>query len=110
MGEIPILVFDEIDQGIGGQTAFWVGDKLRKIATGRQVISITHLPQIACFAHHHLKVEKQGDEESTWVEVFSLSPSQRVKELARMMGDEGRDNSALQYAETLMKRARNADT
>jgi len=110
VGEIPILVFDEIDQGIGGQTAFWVGDKLRKIATGRQVISITHLPQIACFAHHHLKVEKQGDEESTWVEVFSLSPSQRVKELARMMGDEGRDNSALQYAETLMKRARNADT
>ena len=108
--EIPILVFDEIDQGVGGQTAFWVGDKLRKIAIGHQVISITHLPQIACFAHHHLKVEKRGDEESTWVEVFSLSAEERVKELARMMGDEGRDDSALQYAETLMKRAQNANT
>ena len=59
VGEIPILVFDEIDQGIGGQTAFWGwGDKLRKIATGRQVTSITHLPQIACFAHHHLQSGK----------------------------------------------------
>ncbi|HXL01626.1 MAG TPA: hypothetical protein PK016_00680 [Candidatus Atribacteria bacterium] len=107
---IPILVFDEIDQGVGGQTAFWVGDKLRRIATGHQVISITHLPQIACFAHHHLKVEKRGDEESTWVEVSSLSEEERIKELARMMGDGGQDNSALQYAETLMKRAQNANT
>ncbi len=51
-------------------------------------------------------MEKRGDEESTWVEVFSLSAEERVKELARMMGDEGRDDSALQYAEALMKRAR----
>lgn len=110
VGEIPILVFDEIDQGVGGQTAFRVGDKLRKIATHHQVISITHLPQIACFAHHHLKVEKQGDEKSTWVEVFPLSGEERIQELARMMGDEGRDTSALHYAENLMKRAQNANT
>ncbi len=108
--EIPILVFDEIDQGVGGQTAFRVGNKLRKIATAHQVISITHLPQIACFAHHHLKVEKRGDEKSTWVEVFSLSGEERVQELARMMGDEGRDSSALHYAKNLMKRAQNANT
>ena len=55
-------------------------------------------------------MEKRGDEESTWVEVFSLSAEERVKELARMMGDEGWDDSALQYAETLMKRAQNANT
>jgi DNA repair protein RecN (Recombination protein N) len=84
-GEIPILVFDEIDQGVGGQTAFRVGNKLRKIAAHHQIISITHLPQIACFAHHHLKVEKRGDEKSTWVEVFPLSGEERYQELARMM-------------------------
>ena len=55
-------------------------------------------------------MEKQGDEESTWVEVFSLLLRKELKNWPRMMGDEGRDNSALQYAETLMKRARNADT
>ncbi|MGQ9747138.1 MAG: DNA repair protein RecN, partial [Candidatus Caldatribacteriaceae bacterium] len=66
---VPTLVFDEIDQGIGGRTALWVGSKLRKLARGHQIICITHLPQIAAFAHHHLRVEKMDNSQKTWTQV-----------------------------------------
>lgn len=108
---VPTLVFDEIDQGIGGKTALWVGNKLRKLARDHQIICITHLPQIAAFAHHHLKVEKMDDSQKTWTQVSYLqSRKERVWEIARMMGDEGKSGSALEYAELLMERIHDEDS
>lgn len=102
---VPTLVFDEIDQGVGGRTALWVGKKLRNLAREHQVICITHLPQIAVFAHHHLKVEKLDDSTRTWAQVSYLKDRpERLQEIARMMGDEGKNTSALEYAELLMNR------
>lgn len=104
----PVLVFDEIDQGIGGVTALGIGDKLRKLSREHQVICITHLPQIASFADHHLKVEKFYDEEKAWAEVTPLTSwNERIQEIARMMGDEEKQAPTLEYAEILMRRAQN---
>ncbi|MEN3185577.1 MAG: DNA repair protein RecN [Atribacterota bacterium] len=111
LSSVPTLIFDEIDQGIGGKTALWVGDKLRKLARNHQVICVTHLPQIAAFAHHHLKVEKFDDSVKTWTQVSYLrGKEERVKEIARMMGDEGKEISALTYAELLVERAHNENS
>lgn len=103
---VGTIIFDEIDQGIGGKTAFWVGERLKRLSREQQVVCITHLPQIACFADHHLRVDKRFEEEHTWAEVFSLSEkAERVEELARMLGDEERQTPALQYAEKLIHTA-----
>mgnify|MGYP001082183332 CR=1 FL=1 len=111
LSSVPTLIFDEIDQGIGGRTALWVGSKLRKLARDHQVICITHLPQIAAFAHHHLKVEKLDDSVKTWTQVSYLREKQeRIREIARMMGDEGKNTSALEYAALLMERVQNEDS
>ena len=111
LSSVPTLIFDEIDQGIGGRTALWVGSKLRKLARDHQVICITHLPQIAAFAHHHLKVEKLDDSVKTWTQVSYLREKQeRIREIARMMGDEGKNASALEYAALLMERVQNEDS
>jgi DNA repair protein RecN (Recombination protein N) len=111
LSSVPTLIFDEIDQGIGGRTALWVGSKLRKLAQDHQVICITHLPQIAAFAHHHLKVEKLDDSVKTWTQVSYLREKQeRIREIARMMGDEGKNASALEYAALLMERVQNEDS
>ncbi len=102
----PVLVFDEIDQGIGGVTAFGVGDKLKKLSKTHQVVCITHLPQIASFADHHLKVEKFYSSDRAWVEVTPLpSREARLEEIARMIGDANKGTSSLEYAEILMRRA-----
>jgi DNA repair protein RecN (Recombination protein N) len=81
------LVFDEVDAGIGGQTARAVGEQLRELATGRQVICITHLPQIASLADRHFRVEKvPGDPTHTTIE--ALAEDERNDELRRMLGGE----------------------
>jgi len=106
MKNLPVMIFDEIDQGVGGKTAFWIGEKLRTIASGRQIICVTHLPQIACFASQHLKVEKYSNDTNTWAEVSVLDEKDnRLQELARMMGGEDSTVPALQFAEILMNRA-----
>jgi DNA repair protein RecN (Recombination protein N) len=106
MKNLPVMIFDEIDQGVGGKTAFWIGEKLRTIASGRQIICVTHLPQIACFASQHLKVEKYSNDTNTWAEVLVLDEKDdRLQELAHMMGGEDSTVPALQFAEILMNRA-----
>ncbi|MGC8777163.1 MAG: DNA repair protein RecN [Candidatus Caldatribacteriaceae bacterium] len=108
LSSVPTLIFDEIDQGIGGRTALWVGSKLRKLSQDHQVICITHLPQIAVFAHHHLKVEKLDDSQRTWTQVSYLQEKEeRLEEIARMMGGEDGNISALKYAEILMEKVQN---
>ena len=100
---IPTLVFDEVDQGIGGTVAIKVSEALARVAESRQVLIITHLPQIAARAAHHLHVDKpvRGGLPSTAVRL--LSPQERVKEVARMLGGAD-DPTALRHAEEMLKR------
>ncbi len=86
LDEIPTMVFDEIDVGIGGRTAQAVAEKILFIGSARQVISVTHLPQIASMAKQHFYIEKQVHGERTVVSVRPLNTNERVEELARMLG------------------------
>lgn len=83
---IPTLIFDEVDTGIGGGVAEVVGKQLRELGGNRQVLCVTHLPQVAAQAHQQFKVEKQTDGERTHTQVLTLDASERVTEIARMLG------------------------
>jgi DNA repair protein RecN (Recombination protein N) len=85
-GGIPTLIFDEVDSGIGGGVAEITGRRLRSLAAARQVLCVTHLPQVAAQAHHQLQVAKQAGAESTHTRIHALSGEDRVDELARMLG------------------------
>ena len=100
---VPIVIFDEIDAGIGGLTAEKVGEKMSQIARHHQVFCITHLPQIAKRADHHFRVVKAAGEQATTVDVTPLDEKARVEEMARMMGSESRAN--LEHARTLLEDA-----
>jgi DNA repair protein RecN (Recombination protein N) len=82
----PTMIFDEVDSGIGGGTAEIVGQKLRSLSLGRQVICVTHLPQVAAQAHSHLYVEKNSNTDITSSTVRLLNHEERVEEIARMLG------------------------
>ena len=84
--DVPTLVFDEVDAGIGGAVAEVVGRKLRQLAQGRQVLCITHLPQIAACAEHHYVVRKRPSRGRTRSSAERLSDRERVEEIARMLG------------------------
>ena len=98
------MIFDEVDQGVGGRTANAVADKLTKISHGRQSIVVTHLAQIACVADHHLNVVKNSDENKTTVEVRTLGYEERVGEIARMLGGEELTSLTLQTAREMLRR------
>jgi len=83
---IPTLIFDEVDSGVGGGVAEIVGKKLRLLGRDRQVLCVTHLPQVASQAHHHFRVEKISENNATSTEVFALSDDERLEEVARMLG------------------------
>ena len=83
---IPTLIFDEADSGIGGGVAEVVGRQLRQLAESHQVLCITHLPQVASQAHHHLRVAKASSGERTTTNVTPLSDDARIEEIARMLG------------------------
>ena len=87
--EIPSLIFDEIDQGIGGRIGMVVGEKLWKLARRHQVFCVTHLPQLAAFGDQHLQVEKELKDGRTLTRVESLKKEARLLELAQMLGDVG---------------------
>ncbi len=82
----PTMIFDEVDSGIGGGIAEIVGQKLRSLGLGRQVLCVTHLPQVAAQAHHHLYVEKNNQTDITSSTVRLLDNEERVAEIARMLG------------------------
>ena len=86
MDSVPTMVFDEVDSGIGGAVAEVVGRKLRVLGAERQVLCVTHLPQVAAQAHHHVRVSKDSDGTTTRSAVRQLDESARVDELARMLG------------------------
>ena len=83
---IPTLVFDEIDANIGGETAVTVGEELAKLAKSKQIISISHLPQVAACAEKHFKVEKITSDSTAETTVSEVSGKERIGEIARMLG------------------------
>jgi len=105
---VPTLVFDEVDQGIGGEVGGRVGEALVGVARGsggsRQVLVITHLPQIAVFADHHLVVAKGAKSGLATSDVQLASGAARTRELARMLGDPDM-GTALRHAEELLRKA-----
>ncbi len=101
----PTLVFDEVDAGIGGQTARAVGEQLRDLAAGRQVICITHLPQIASLADRHFTIVKDTSGATARTTVTRLERSAVVGELVRMLGAEDGDAAARRHARELLKAA-----
>ncbi|HET7369799.1 MAG TPA: DNA repair protein RecN [Gammaproteobacteria bacterium] len=85
-GALPSLVFDEVDTGVGGGVAEIVGRKLRSLGDARQVLCVTHLPQVASQAHRHFRVDKQTAKDVTRTTIAPLDQNERVEELARMLG------------------------
>ncbi len=100
---VPTLVFDEIDAGIGGRVAVQVGAELREVAAHHQVFAITHLPQIACRADHHLLVLKGEVGGMTRTSLEELDTDQRVRELARMLGGDPESETSLDHARELLR-------
>ena len=99
-------VFDEVDAGIGGSAAETVGRKLKKIAAERQVVVITHLPQVAAFADAHVRVTKTTERSRTRVTIEALAESERPGELARMLGGANPSAEAKAHALEMLRRAR----
>ena len=99
--EIPVLIFDEVDANVGGETANAVGEKMKQIAAKRQVFCITHLPQVASAADAHYVVTKSVKNGRTISEITLLDKKSRVTELARMLG--GQTDAARKHAEALLK-------
>jgi DNA repair protein RecN (Recombination protein N) len=103
--QTPTLIFDEVDAGIGGNTAEMVGRKLTAVSRQRQVLCVTHLPQIACFADHHVVVSKRTLRDRTQTTVQMLPSTERAQELARMLGGLSRSGTPLQHATELLEAA-----
>jgi len=99
---IPVMVFDEIDTGIGGKVAEIVGKKLQQVSANHQVVCITHLPQIASKGATHFHVEKHAEEDHTLTSIHLLSGQQRVEEIARMLGGETLTQTTLQHAREML--------
>ncbi|MGD1010510.1 MAG: DNA repair protein RecN [Candidatus Aminicenantales bacterium] len=96
------LIFDEIDSGIGGKTAEFIAQKLRKLAGRHQVLCITHLPQIASTARHHFRVEKKVEKERTFTFVQSLGREERVTEIARLIAGSRLTDASLEIAREML--------
>jgi DNA repair protein RecN (Recombination protein N) len=97
-----VLVFDEVDAGIGGRVADRVGRLLAELAAQHQVLCITHLPQIAAFAQNHFRVEKHEVEGRTQTRITRVEGSDRVEEIARMAAGESVGEAALAHARELL--------
>ncbi|WP_395770575.1 DNA repair protein RecN [Arenimonas sp.] len=98
----PTMVFDEVDAGIGGAVAEVVGQKLRALGKGCQVLCVTHLAQVASLGHQHLRVAKQSDGASTESQVQTLDGDARVQEIARMMGGKTLTAQTLAHAAAML--------
>jgi len=103
LGEAGALVFDEVDAGIGGAVAATVGQLLRRLGRDRQVLCVTHLPQVAACADHHLLVSKQAEGERVTSSVGALQEPARTHEIARMLGGERITETTLAHARELLR-------
>ena len=99
----PTIIFDEIDTGIGGEIADTVGRLLHTLGQSRQVLCITHLPQVAAYADAHYRIEKHSDNHATQTRVTALDDEARITEIARMLGSAASDTSR-DHARTMLAR------
>jgi DNA repair protein RecN (Recombination protein N) len=104
--QVPTLVFDEVDTGIGGPVAATVGRLLQTLGAGRQVLCVTHLPQVASFADHHFRVEKRDGSRGVESSVLPLGREARIDELARMLSGEATTTKTRAHARELYDRHR----
>ena len=104
--DVPTLVFDEVDTGIGGATSALVGEKLKRVAGRQQVLCITHLPQVAAYADHHYRVEKRVESGRTVSSVSPLKHEERIAEMARMLGGIKITETTLDHAREMIENAR----
>ena len=102
LGQAPTLIFDEVDSGIGGAVAHTVGQLLRQLGRDRQVLAVTHLPQVAACADQHLLVSKQQAGQHTLSHVAAIDQEARVLELARMLGGSAQSEVSLAHARELL--------
>jgi DNA repair protein RecN (Recombination protein N) len=102
---VPTLVFDEVDAGIGGRVGLQVGDTMRRVAAHHQVLAISHLPQLAARAHHHIVVRKSERSGITTADVSVVSGADRVKEVARMLGGDPESRVSRAHARELLDAA-----
>jgi len=105
LDRVPTLVFDEVDAGIGGKIGLQVGDTMRRVATHHQVLAITHLPQIAARAHHHIVVEKGSRGGITTADTRVVDGDARVTEVARLLGGDPESDVSLAHARELLSAA-----
>ena len=103
---IPTMVFDEVDSGVGGSVAEMVGRRLRQVAANRQVLCVTHLPQVASLADHHLRISKVSDGKATRTGVAVLNREERIEELARMLGGVEITQKTIDHAAEMLDGAR----
>lgn len=102
LGAAPTLIFDEVDSGVGGAVAETVGRLMQQLGSDRQVLAVTHLPQVAACAHHHLKVAKRKHAEGTTSTVQAVQGEPRVAEIARMLGGEKSTETTLAHAREML--------
>jgi DNA repair protein RecN (Recombination protein N) len=102
---VPTLIFDEVDSGIGGRVGLQVGDTLRRVAREHQVFAISHLPQIAARAHHHIVVAKGAKGGVTTADITVLEGTSRVNEIARMLGGDPESKVSRAHAKELLESA-----
>ena len=106
--QVPTLIFDEVDAGIGGRVGLQVGDTLRRVAKEHQVFAISHLPQIAARAHHHIVVAKGARGGVTTADITVLEGTSRVNEIARMLGGDPESKVSRAHAKELLESAAGA--
>jgi DNA repair protein RecN (Recombination protein N) len=104
--KVDTLIFDEVDSGVGGKTAQKMAEKLAKISLKRQIICITHLPQIASMADTHFLISKESKAEKTFSKIYKLNPKKQKQELARMLGGVKTTKTTLKHAQEMLKLAK----
>ena len=102
---LPTIIFDEIDTGVSGSVATRMADILRRMGQSRQVIAITHLPQIAAYGEQHIKVYKQDTNKRTETHIRPLTPEERITEIATMLSGNTPTPSAIKNAHELISAA-----
>ena len=102
LGSAGTLVFDEVDSGVGGAVASTVGRLLQRLGRDRQVLCVTHLPQVAACADHHLLVRKASSDVGTTSTVTPITAGVRTAEIARMLGGERVSDASLAHAEEML--------
>jgi DNA repair protein RecN (Recombination protein N) len=103
LGQAQTLIFDEVDSGVGGAVAETVGRLMQQLGADRQVLAVTHLPQVAACAHHHWLVTKRSDKTGSFSQLQAVTADERVQEVARMLGGDKRSDTSLAHAREMLQ-------